>query len=233
MIQNRKYTHLFFDLDRTLWDFEANAREVFFDLYVQYELSVHIPDSETFFERFNYYSERLWERYRKGEIKKVFLRVERFRQTLKEFGLKNKKMINSLSADYLDSAPHKTNLLPNTHKTLEYLSGRYNLYVLTNGFTEVQKLKMKNCNLNKYFKRMITSDQVGFQKPRKEIFDFALKSSNAKKSETVMIGDDLEVDILGAKHAGIDQIYFNIKQTDHNEDITHEIKDLIELKRIL
>ena len=228
----RTYKHIFFDLDQTLWDFEANAREAFLEIFKMFDLSTKIPDFEKFFEKFIFYNELLWEKYRKGSIAKNILRTERFRLVFEEFNIKNNDLATTVSDVYMDITPKKSILMDGTKEVLEFLKGRYILHILTNGFPEVQDVKILNSGIGNYFTKIITSYDAGFQKPDKRIFEYALKTNNAKKTESIMIGDDLKVDILGAKKFGIDQVYFNKNKKTHQEQITYEIDHLRELMNI-
>ncbi|HPF93544.1 MAG TPA: HAD-IA family hydrolase [Tenuifilaceae bacterium] len=107
------------------------------------------------------------------------------------------------------------------------------LHIITNGFNEVQFTKLELCGLSSYFTKVITSEISGYHKPRPEAFGYTLSSANARKAESIMIGDDLEADILGAKAFGIDQIFFNPNREQHGHSVTHEITSLLELKKIL
>ncbi len=233
MSKSTKYKHVYFDLDNTLWDFDANCYATFCDIFEQYNLIKDINSVKNMYNVYNYYNEQLWEFYRKGEIKKERLRTLRFELTLKEFGIEDLLLAEKIGRDYLEFCPLKNIMVPNAFDVLQYLHGRYNLYILTNGFEETQQKKMKNCGLDRYFKKMISSESIKIQKPRREIFEYALKTVNARALESIMIGDHLEVDIIGAKKVGMDQVYFNKLQVSHNENVTYEIFDLSELKTIL
>ena len=229
----KKYKHIYFDLDHTLWDYKANSHEAFRDIYDQYELYNEIDSLDTFINVFVKYNDLLWDQYRKGEVKKKFLMTERFVLTLGEFGIQNHGLAEKIGHDYITLSPYKTNLLPHTHEALTYLFEKYNLYILTNGFNEVQFIKLKESRLTPYFKNVITSENAGYQKPRKEIFEYALKTVNARKSESLMVGDDLKVDVVGARDFGIDQVFFNPDRKTHTEKVTFEISSLGELQNIL
>lgn len=227
------YKHILFDLDRTLWDFEQNMRITLMDIYDRHDLKSAIPDYDSFINSFVTINNRLWAWYQDGKMKKDVLRYKRFELTLKEYGIKNKNLAEVIGQEYIDESPKKTALIPYTIETLDYLFPKYKLHIITNGFNEVQFTKLKLCGLEKYFDKVITSEISGYHKPKPEAFGYTLSSANAKKEETIMIGDDLENDILGAKDFGINQIYFNPEGIPHNELLTHEIKSLIELKEIL
>lgn len=232
MVQG-KYKNIYFDLDRTLWDFPKNSEETLRDL-----INRHVPELNSEFDAFlsTYHeiNENLWRLYRDGEIKKEELRTKRFQDTLGKFGILNHGIAEKIGIDYIKESPYKTILYPNTHETLSYLHNKgYKLYLLTNGFLEVQTVKIRECKLEQYFTKMITSEEAGYQKPNKKIFEYALKTVNAKKAESIMIGDDIENDIKGALNFGMDAVFFNPDKNKLKVDATFEVNDLIELKEYL
>jgi putative hydrolase of the HAD superfamily len=229
----KNYKHLFFDLDRTLWDYVSNAREVLLDMHRKYQLTKYNINIDEFFTHFDKYNELLWADYGHGKIKKETLRDRRFYLTLKEFGLHDNDLVKKLSTDYIELSPNKTNLFPEVVETLEYLKKKYRLHIITNGFNEVQFKKLSNSGIRHYFEKIITSDNAGYQKPNFKIFEFALTSVNARKKESLMIGDDWDLDIMGAKAYGFDQVYFNYYGKSHQGKATYEIACIGELKEIL
>ncbi|MFP4024159.1 MAG: YjjG family noncanonical pyrimidine nucleotidase [Thiohalospira sp.] len=228
----KRYKNIYFDLDRTLWDFDSNAKETFQDIYKKYELQKIFNTFDNFYNTYVKHNERLWKIYRDGKIRKSVLAFKRFALTLEEFGVKDEELAKKIGQDYIEISPTKRRLFPGTYETLDYLKDKYNLYIITNGFNEVQFTKLKNSKLDTYFKKVFTSENAGAQKPNAKIFEHALKTVNAKKKESVMIGDDIDSDIIGAKKFGLDQIYFNPERKVHAEDITHEIASLKELLEI-
>lgn len=228
-----KYKHIYFDLDRTIWDFDKNSEETFHEIYIKYELEKIFLDFDNFHDTYVKHNEKLWEDYRKGEIKKSLLSYKRFSLTLEDFGVDDEELAKKIAFDYITISPTKKGLFPFAHETLNYLQKKYKLYIITNGFNEVQFTKLKNSELDKYFSKVFTSEDAGAQKPNPIIFDNALKSVDALKEESIMIGDDLETDILGAKNFGLDQVYFNPRGKNHKEEISYEINSLNELTEIL
>jgi len=228
----KKYKNIYFDLDRTIWDFDKNAMETFKDIYEKYKLKNICNSFDLFYKTYLAYNEQLWADYREGKIEKSVLSYKRFWLTLKDFNVDDEGLAKEISKDYITISPTKKELFPNAHETLEYLHKKYNLYVITNGFNEVQFTKLKNSELDQYFLHIFTSENAGAQKPNPIIFEYALREVEAQKNESIMIGDDLEVDILGAKDFGLDQVYFNPKKKEHSQEITHEISSLKELKEI-
>jgi putative hydrolase of the HAD superfamily len=234
MIKNNKqYTHIFFDLDRTIWDFDENAQDTFRDIYAKYKLEKIFSNFDNFYNTYVKHNDQLWKLYREGKIEKSLLSYKRFAVTLEEFGVEDEELAKKIAADYIRISPTKKRLFPFAHETLEYLHKKYKMHIITNGFNEVQFTKLQNSKLDKYFSNVFTSEDAGAQKPNPLIFEKALKSTNATKEYCLMIGDDLEADIIGAKNVGLDQIFFNPNNKEHSELITFEIESLKELQEIL
>ena len=230
----KSYKHLFFDLDRTLWDFDTNADLTLSEIYLKFGLQQRGVPSETIFkDTYIKINEDMWSAYRKGEIEKHTLRTHRYLYTLETFGIEDPELAGLIGDHYVTESPRKTNLLPYTVDVLDYLSGKYAMHIITNGFSEVQAVKLQHSDLNKYFDVIVTSEMAGTKKPNRQIFDFSLEKAEAHAEESLMIGDDLAVDILGAASLGMDQVYFNPNKDRHEELPTFEIESLMELKRIL
>ena len=229
-----KYQFIFFDLDRTLWDFEANACETLKELFDKYELYKFAENPKEFINAYAIHNNRLWAEYTKGNLRKEQLRKLRFYLTLKQLGIDDRDLGAQMDVDYLALCPQKTTLFPYTKEILNYLiSKKYKLYILTNGFAEVQDLKLKNSGIHKYFDAVISSEKVGYQKPDARIFQYALSLAKVPAKKCIMVGDDWEADILGAKDAGIDQIFFNPQKNEHKVRPTYEISLLKEIETIL
>lgn len=230
----KKYKHLFFDLDHTLWDFDRNSHEVLVELYHKYNLGeLGITSFELFHSAYKERNAMMWEQYRLGKIGKAELRDNRFILTFWDLGMDTSLAPKEMSAEYLRLSPQKNHLFPHAHETLSYLKDKYTLHIITNGFEEAQHIKLQSSDLTKYFKEIIISEQVGFKKPDIRIFEISAEKANAAPEECMMIGDGLEVDVLGAQAAGWDAVYFNPFRTEHKENPTYEIRSLDELKSML
>lgn len=231
---DKKYKHLFFDLDRTLWDFEKNCSETLLEIFDHFRLGQWLPAPNLFAKTYHRHNDYLWECYKNRKITKDFLREERFRLTLAEFGIKNHPLCSKINAFYMQKSPTKPNLIDGATDTLNYLSNKYLLYIISNGFLNTQLAKLKSAGIESYFTKVFTSEVAQSAKPDKVIFDYSIKSSNARKLKSLMIGDDLSNDILGARSAGIDQVWFNPKRlTSSIPPPTFVIERLIELKELL
>ncbi len=206
-IMKKKYTHLFFDLDNTLWDFRKNSKSAMQVTFNQFKLGEKQIEFNRFFEVYEEINHSLWASYRKKEVGKKELTRKRFEDTfsvLKITGIDPNKM----NTFYLDEMPNQKILYSGVLETLKYLkSKRYQLNIITNGFTEVQNKKLVSSGLRPFFNKVFTSEEIKTPKPGREIFEHAIKSVNAKKVKSLMIGDDWDVDILGASKFGIDAVY--------------------------
>jgi len=230
----KTYKHIFFDLDHTLWDYELNSREVLIDLYQLYELKdLGIGSSEEFYLNFTTVNEFLWSKYNRGEITSAELRENRFKMIFSNYCGEDHPSIPRLSQDYLAICPLKSAVVPYTFEVLDYLKIKYSLDIITNGFNEIQKAKLESSGLTSYFNHIFTSELAGFRKPHPKIFEFAVDKNNTDPSQCIMIGDNLETDIQGARNADIDHVFFNPKRSTHQESPTYEVNCLSHLKQIL
>ncbi len=227
------YKHLFFDLDDTLWDFQANADESLREVFGKYQIEKYFNDFEHFFRLYTERNLELWELYRQGKITKTELNRERFLYPFKQVGLLNEELALAFGNDFLRICPKKTYLIKGAKEVLQYLSDKnYAMHIISNGFSELQHNKLHNTGIAKFFDKVFLSESVGKHKPHRDIFDYAIKSSNARKKESLMIGDNWEADIMGAKLAGIDQAYFGAA-FEWNKRPTFHIHFLEELKDFL
>jgi len=230
----KKYRHIFFDLDHTIWDFDKNAEEALHELYGIYglkELGLHSAD--LFIEIYTRNNHRLWAEYHVGKITKDQLREARFKQTFLDLGMEPGIIPEGFEDHYVRLCPTKTNLFPDAHETLEYLSSKYTLHLISNGFQESTQLKINGTGLEKYFRHVIISEVVGVNKPDKAIFEHAITLAGATKEESLMIGDSLEADVYGALNFGMDAIYFNPNGSDKPDDVYAQITHLKELRTLL
>ena len=230
----KAYQHIFFDLDRTLWDFDAAAEVAFERIYEQYHLhELGIPNAHNFHEVYHPLNERLWEQYRANEITKDELNRTRFVLPLEHFGIHDVALADHLSEDYMYWSPRIVRLVPGTMELLQYLKPKYHLHLITNGFQEVQHIKLSGSGMEPYFETLTVSEEVGVKKPNPEIFRYALAKAQATAEESLMIGDEMDVDIDGARAAGIDQLFFNPSGKPVEGSRTYEVRNLSEIMEIL
>ncbi|TCO07668.1 YjjG family noncanonical pyrimidine nucleotidase [Natronoflexus pectinivorans] len=225
----QQYQHLFFDLDHTLWDFNTNEKHTLSELFIRYKLDKHFDSFDIFFNTYEPINADLWLKYRHGEIRKPEVAIGRFHKTFLTSGLDDFERARKFSFDFVAENSKKTALIPGAIELLEYLHPKYNLHIITNGFVEAQHVKMEKSGLKPFFQKIFISEEIGAQKPKQEFFEHAIRSCNAKKKESLIIGDSLETDIAGAKNFGLDHVYFNPAATPHNEVVFMEIRSLKEL----
>jgi putative hydrolase of the HAD superfamily len=234
MKSGNKYKHIFIDLDKTIWDFESNSKDTFREIFEKYRLDEQgIRDLDHFFEVYTKINDMLWALYRENKIKKEVLNVRRFELTLQGLGIDDLMLAVHIAEDYITLSPQKTILFPYSHEALSYLAAKYSLHIITNGFEELQHQKLDNCELRKYFRTVTTSEEAGVKKPENFIFELAMEKAGAEAGNSLMIGDDLEVDMAGARGIGMDTLFFNPEKQDHQEDIDHEVHSWKEVMEIL
>lgn len=228
MIDASKLKHVFFDLDDTLWDFEKNSENILNRLFKEHNLGALLSsDFKTFFIAYKKKNAELWQQYNNKKISKEELRKRRFHETFLQFGHNNFDLSYFISETYIKESPYGTELKKGALELLNTLKDNFELHIITNGFKEVQHIKLKQCNLEPYFENVIISEDVGYNKPDVKIFREAEKLSNAKANECLMIGDNFETDIRGAKKAGWESIWYN--PYDNKRYQAQQVKCLTEL----
>jgi putative hydrolase of the HAD superfamily len=229
-----KYKHLFFDLDHTLWDFDANAKETLSELYSIFDLDKRIKTPfEDFYPKYLFHNEVLWDRYHKGLISSDELKWKRMWRTLLDFKIADEPLARELSGKFLEILPTKKLLFPYTKEILDYLNEKdYELHLITNGFEKTQWSKLNNSGLGEYFTHVVTSEMSNSLKPKKEIFDYALDKAQAMLPESIMIGDNLDADIYGAMNAGMDTVFVNHINAVTDLKPTYTVTHLKELELI-
>lgn len=222
--------HIFFDLDRTLWDFEANSRKTLRHIFHEYKLDSHFDHFEGFHRTYLKINSDLWKKYGRNKITKDQLRDTRFLKTLQQRELNDPVLASQISDAYIELSPRQTALFPNAAETLTELKTRgYVLHIITNGFEEVQHTKLRESQLISFFDIIVSSEHVGFNKPDKRIFIHALELAKAHPGESMMVGDDLEVDILGANQAGMEAVLFDPGKRHRSRAfrIIHDLSELV------
>ena len=230
----KSYKDIFFDLDRTLWDFDAAAEVAFERIYDQYHLKERgIPSAHEFHEVYHPLNEKLWELYRVDKITKEDLNRTRFLKPLEHYGIHDIELADHLSEDYVYWSPRIVRLVPGTIELLDYLKPKYHLHLITNGFQEVQYTKLSGSGMEPYFETLTVSEEVGVKKPNPEIFRYALQKAGATAEESLMIGDEMAVDIDGARAVGMDTIFFNPWGIETEGERTYEVRSLLDIKQLL
>jgi len=225
-----KIKHVFFDLDHTLWDFDANSDQSFRFIFDKLNIDLDFSMFSGYYYPINEY---YWKLFREDNVSKKDLRFGRLNDTFKKMNHSiSDAMINKLSEAYIDNLSNYNLLIEGALDILDYLKPKYNLHIITNGFQEVQGLKMEKSGLNAYFETVITSEEVGVKKPNPKIYNYALKTCNAMASESIMIGDNYEADVIGAIDSGLDAIFYNFKGVTSSKNIK-TVTQLLQLKQYL
>lgn len=207
-----RYKDLFIDFDDTLYDTHGNAVIALSETFDYFHLERYFSDPQVFYDAYWTANIDLWTQYAKGEITRDYLIVERFRRPLSVGkGIEiTKELCLEISDRFLDFCASKPGVISGAHEVMDYLKQRgYRMHMCSNGFHEVQYKKLDACGLRNYFDTIILSEDAGVNKPSKAYFDYALKQSGANRETTLMIGDNLQSDILGALNAGLDAMLFN------------------------
>ena len=229
-----QYKNIFFDLDDTLWAFSFNARDTFEEMYRKYEYDRYFRSFGHFYELYEKRNIELWAEYADGKVTKEELNRQRFLYPLEAVGEGNAALAKAFSDDFFAVIPTKSRLMPHAQKVLEYLAPKYNLYILSNGFQELQCHKMRSAGIDHYFKKVVLSDDIGVLKPWPEIFHFAMSATQSELRESLMVGDSWENDIKGAQGVGIHQVFYNVTgRTELPFKPTYQITDLKELLQLL
>lgn len=221
-----KLTDIFFDLDHTLWDFDKNSALALETIFEKHKFTIELSRFLTAYIPIN---EAYWDLYRKDSITKEALRFKRFDDTFSKLGYPvSEEQISLLSNEYIVHLPDANHLFPGTVNALDYLDKKYTLHIITDGFHEVQHKKLSNSKIAHYFKTVTTSEEVGAKKPNPKIFEYAMKKAGTSKNTSLMIGDNLQADVLGALNFGMQAIYFS-KEKNHEGTTIDAHKHLLAL----
>ena len=225
-----RFSHIFFDLDHTLWDFETNSRQTISEAIEHFGLEVNPKNFIPVYERLN---EHYWGLYREGKIEKAELRIIRFSKTFEKFDINDEVLTEDFCSFYIEEGPKKKTLFPNAIEVLDSLKETHEMHLISNGFKEVQSVKLAHSGLDKYFEKPIISEDVGVKKPHPDIFHFAMSSTGSEPDSSMMVGDNMEADIKGAHAVGMTTVHFNPHNHRHNFKPHHVINDLKEILELV
>ncbi|WP_426475341.1 YjjG family noncanonical pyrimidine nucleotidase [Chryseobacterium balustinum] len=230
-----KIQHIFFDLDNTLWDHRRNAYLTIKDLFDKEEITLkYNVDFEAFHSVYHEINEKLWEQIRDGEIDKEYLRKHRFYDTFKRFGIDDLELSMFFEEHFLDKILNYNHLVEGAQYILDYLKAKdYTLHIISNGFQEVTERKCILSKIDHYFQTITSADSVGVRKPNPAIFEYSLGLSDAKKEESILIGDDWIADVIGAQNFGMDVIFFDVLNENKEVEDLKVIKHLLQIKEYL
>jgi YjjG family noncanonical pyrimidine nucleotidase len=224
-----KITHIFFDLDHTLWDFDKNSELAFDKIFKKDHPSINIQD---FIKVYIPINQACWKLYQNDKITHEVLRYNRLKHSFEaiQYDISDED-IEKIANEYLTFLPEFNHLFEDAINVLDYLKERYNLHIITNGFAEVQYKKINNSNIGSYFKTITNSEMAGAKKPNPKIFNHALNLAGANKNQSIMVGDCIDADVNGALDFGMEAIFFNSNNTKVAQNIT-QINNLAQLKNL-
>ncbi|NND62028.1 MAG: noncanonical pyrimidine nucleotidase, YjjG family [Flavobacteriaceae bacterium] len=223
-------TDVFFDLDHTLWDFDRNSKLAFERIFQKHQINLRLEEFLNIYEPINF---EYWKMYREERISKTDLRRGRFRDAFQPFGISfDDWEVDQLATDYIDELPKDNHLFNGAIELLNYLHNKYKLHIITNGFEEVQHLKLKNSKIENFFKTVTTSEEAGVKKPNPVIFNLALEKATTSPKKSIMIGDTFEADILGAEAVGMKTLFYNYR-SDSVPEHYPIVDDIIEIRKFL
>lgn len=230
----QRYKNLFIDLDDTVYDFSAASEESFCETYELLQYGRFFDSFEHYLSIYKPYNLELWRIYGEGKITKEELNKRRYSYPLECVGIHDQELADTFCKEALSRIPTKGPLMPGAIELLEYLRPKYRMFILSNGFKELQSRKMHAAGIDKYFDELILSEDIGVNKPNRELYDYALQKTGSILEESLMIGDMFETDIAGAANIGMEQIYYNPKgKQGHPFVPTYEVRHLLEIKKIL
>ena len=221
-----RYRWLLFDLDGTLFDFERAEEDALSEVLARYGL----PTERATRELYRDINRELWLELENGTITAGAIKVERFRRLLEQIELPAAP--ERLSEAYLESLGTQTHLLPGAERLIGSLDGQVRLALVTNGLSVVQRPRLRHSGMGPRFEVVVVSEEVGWAKPDARIFELALaRMGSPPKRSVLMVGDNPQADIEGARRAGLDTCWVNLgaRQTAEGVDCTFEIHHLNEL----
>jgi len=225
--------HIIFDLDDTIWDYQRNSNETLDELHTSFNVNCHGVNRDNFRDTFREVNNQLWDDFDKGVISRDVIRKQRFPKIFEKLSLDLNGVAMQMQDSFMQICSSKPSLVAGAQKVLDKFKNKYKFHILSNGFDEIQFVKLKAAGIEHYFDKVITSGRAGFRKPELEIFEFTLNEIGAKPEECVMIGDNPISDIEGAYRYGIDQVYYNVHNKECAITPTYTISNFNELINIL
>ncbi|MBQ7669477.1 MAG: YjjG family noncanonical pyrimidine nucleotidase [Clostridia bacterium] len=225
----KKYKYILFDADNTLFDFDMCEKEAF-----KNALNFSgIECTDEIYSSYHIINEELWKKLEIGLIDRDSLKTERFRLTFEKHGLNNADHIRVAEFYENDLGKHCYEI-DGAFELVEKLSEKYDIYIITNGLTSVQKSRFSLSRITQFVKRVFVSEDVGYSKPNKLFFERVLNCIGADKNECIVICDSISSDIDGAINSGIDCIWYNRKHADPaGRHPDYEIDSISAVERIL
>lgn len=226
----KTYSILLFDADHTLLDFDATQQAALTNTFNQYGY----PLDDEMKERYLEINKTLWDAYEAGLMTREEVVYTRFGQLFQEIGIQDDGI--QFEKDYQSALGNGHELMDGAMEVIQALHQKFDLYIASNGVSATQYQRLDESNLRPYFKDVFVSEEIGYQKPKKEYFSTCFERiGHVELKEVLMIGDSLSSDMQGGLNIGIDTCWFNPHHVVNKEGlpITFEISDLKELYDIV
>lgn len=225
MIAAMRYTALLLDLDHTLLDSDASEQLAF----ERAMAGAGVADPGGYFPAYDAINRALWARVERGEIRATDVRAQRFAQLIAATGIDASP--DGLADAYASGLGACGELYPGVREVLEALDAEpsVSLALVTNGLSEVQRVRIDRLGLGRYFDAIAISSELGIAKPAAAIFEFALAAlGGPARTAALMVGDSLTSDIQGGRNAGIATCWYNPhrRTCDRDDLVDHEIATL-------
>lgn len=222
-----KYQWILFDADETLFHFDAFAglQRMFSGYGVEF-------GKEQFIE-YQLVNKPLWVQYQDNEITAQQLQETRFEYWAQKVGVTPKAM----NSAFMMAMAEICTPLDGARDLLDsLLANNVKMGIITNGFTELQKIRLEKTEFSHYFELIIISEQVGVAKPDKRIFEHTFSMmGEVELSNILMVGDNPDSDVLGGMNAGVDTCWLNAANLACPNEVkpTYTVTSLVELQTIL
>ena len=219
-----KFSTILVDLDRTIFDFDQAEESALIATFEKF----NIPFSQDALRLYRHNNERHWQLYEQGKINMHQVDVGRFVDTLQQLDVV--RDVDAVSDFFQHQLDFGYQLCPNAGEVLEQLSAKCKLYAITNGAIRTQKQRLRGTGLDKLFSGVFISDEIGYSKPQKQFFDYALGMLEEKDvTKILLIGDSLRIDIEGGKQVGVKTCWYNPTGRSVTHDADFEIANLLQL----
>jgi 2-haloacid dehalogenase len=224
------YTHILFDADGTLFDFDKSQAYALQKTFEQFDQPYH-TDYARLYRQIN---EQLWDEFERGQIAQDDVVVRRFEQLFAAIHMPfDPRLFNQR---YLKHLAEGSRLIDGAEEVVKALSSKVRMLLLTNGVAEVQRPRFERSTIRPYFMGIVISEEAGAAKPDGRIFEAAFQwLGNPKKGEVLMVGDSLNADMRGGSQFGIDTCWYNPHGLPRPQEIKvcYEIRDLSELLKLV
>lgn len=232
-MERKRYRFVLFDLDNTLFDFNAAEKQAFERLCRMHGIAY----SGELFAFYHQVNDALWKHLERGEITQKELQPKRFEEVCLHVG-KESACYEQMNEDYREFLSQCAAMIPGALDVCQRLALSHTICLVTNGVSKTQRGRLDGAPLMEYVSHVFISEEIGFHKPQREFFDHVLKTIGAKREEALVVGDSVSSDILGGKRAGIDTCLYDPLDKGYPEEIRPDfvigsLEELLELPGLM